>query len=508
MTRKLQHILVIDACQAERARMADTLVKAGYSVVEAASEIQCMDSLEREMPALVLFDPYMSDADGFHVLSEIRERHSADVLPIIIIGNQSNDQIVVRALTSGANDYVHKNVDATTFLARVYNHISLSQMRRQVDEQRDKLHEVLSIQRVLGNLAPEALLVENQDGLIVYRNDTLERLCHGATPLWTRDVLRLLFPIELARKLESLARTSGPCSNFEEEFHWKAPKETCIRIRSCPATTSLKGQLRMWSFCDVTEERIVENQMRAEQQLRSVAQFVQGITCHIEELLDTIAEASQTLRTITPPQAPVSECFHVIEESVESGRRLSQKTKRAVGNAAPSQTEGEDIGRVLHILLEAARLQVGERISLVLEIDPELPKVPFSLRSLSGIFGNILGNAIDAISATGEIVISARPDHGNGTVRIAFEDSGHGMDASVLERLGEPFYSTKMYSSDYTKRAKDPKGLGMWSARHLVEAHGGCLSVTSRRGQGTKIVVELPTWRDLAAHPVQGVSQP
>lgn len=506
MTRKLQHILVIDVCRAEREHTVSILAKAGYEVVETVSEIQCRDSLEREIPALILFDPYIPDGDGFHLLTEIRERHSADVLPIIVMSNKSNDQMVVRALTSGANDYVHKGLDATTFLARIYNHISLSQMRRQVDEQRNKLNEVLSIQRVLANFAPEALFVENKDGLIVFRNDTLDRLCRGVAPQSTKEALRLIFPIELASTLESLVRKSGLTGSFEEEFHWKTPQKRCVRVRSCPAIASPKADLRMWGFCDVTEARISENQVRAERQLHSVAQFVHGITFHMEELLDTITEASQALRKITPPQSPVMEFFNLINASVESGRRLSEKTKLAVGHAAPSLLDGEDVVQVLHVLTEAARIQVGERISFMLELDQVLPRVPLSLRSLSGIFGNILANAIDAISGTGEVVVSAHADMVSGTILVAFEDSGDGMDQSALQRVGEPFYSTKISPTDYIGDGKVPKGLGMWSARHLAEAHGGCLSVTSRQGDGTKIVVELPMLRHSVANSVQSAS--
>jgi signal transduction histidine kinase len=65
---------------------------------------------------------------------------------------------------------------------------------------------------------------------------------------------------------------------------------------------------------------------------------------------------------------------------------------------------------VLAVLVQAAHLQLGDRIAFVLHVSENLPMVPMSLRTISGIVGNILGNAIDAIHGTGEIHITASAD--------------------------------------------------------------------------------------------------
>lgn len=492
MSKKLQHILVVDSHQGERAELAAFLAQAGYAVVEAASTVQCMDCVERELPALVIFDPRMPVADGFHLLVEIRERYSADILPIIVVTSDSDDQMMVRALTSGANDYIHKRADRTSFVARVYNHISLSQTRRQLDEQRGKLNHILSIQRVLGNLSPEALLVEDSSGVVVYRNDTLDRLCGGRVPNTTKDALYMIFPPEVVASLHSERRERGTME-FEREIQWSSPRERCVRVRVCPATPMPGEDLRVWGFRDITHERLLEHQHQAERQLASVSQFVRGITTHVESLLADISRASQMLKRVTAEQAAAAEHLGTIDDRIASGRRLAEKTRLAVGHDAGGSADSEDVGCVLEVLAESARVQVGERITLVLEVEDDLPKVMMSLRDLSGIFGNVLRNAIDAIGDTGEIVISARRDPISDTVRVQFEDSGAGMEEGVLNRIGEPFYTTKVGSRAEPETSDaSGRGLGVWSARHLVEAHGGSLSVSSRPGNGTKVVVDLP----------------
>ena len=91
--------------------------------------------------------------------------------------------------------------------------------------------------------------------------------------------------------------------------------------------------------------------------------------------------------------------------------------------------------------------------------------------------------AAEAQPADGRVRASARiaPDDA-GWVEICVEDRGSGIPAEDLERVFEPFYTTK------------PKGtgLGLATVHRIVEAHGGRLALTSRRGEGTAVRVLLP----------------
>jgi PleD family two-component response regulator len=170
MTRKTQAILVVDSCADSRACMVQELSLAGYTVAEAASPEQCLDFVDHEFPALVILDPHMPGADGFGLLTAIRERLSAAIMPIIISSADANSNTIVRFLTMGANDYVAKPVDSNVFLARVYTQIHLGQARRQITEQQERLNHVLAVQRVLGNMTSEGLVVTDDGGRIIYRN--------------------------------------------------------------------------------------------------------------------------------------------------------------------------------------------------------------------------------------------------------------------------------------------------------------------------------------------------
>ena len=96
------------------------------------------------------------------------------------------------------------------------------------------------------------------------------------------------------------------------------------------------------------------------------------------------------------------------------------------------------------------------------------------------VFINILKNGIEAMPSGGSLYIIAKVDKGN--VRIQFRDEGVGMDKAQLDRLGQPYYSTKEKGT----------GLGMMISFDIVQRMRGKISVESQQGKGTTFTILLP----------------
>jgi signal transduction histidine kinase len=102
--------------------------------------------------------------------------------------------------------------------------------------------------------------------------------------------------------------------------------------------------------------------------------------------------------------------------------------------------------------------------------------------------GNVLENAIQALDGGAgriEVTVRALPaEEGEGSpaVEISVADSGSGMDRRTLERLFEPYFSTKDTGT----------GLGMAITRNTVAEHGGRIDAESESGRGTRVTIRLP----------------
>jgi signal transduction histidine kinase len=93
---------------------------------------------------------------------------------------------------------------------------------------------------------------------------------------------------------------------------------------------------------------------------------------------------------------------------------------------------------------------------------------------------NLLQNALEASGEGGAVRVRCGLETGRARVTIA--DRGAGMPADVLQRAGEPFFTTRAQGT----------GLGLHLSRQLVQGAGGTLEIASRAGEGTTVDVRLP----------------
>ena len=119
-------------------------------------------------------------------------------------------------------------------------------------------------------------------------------------------------------------------------------------------------------------------------------------------------------------------------------------------------------------------------VELVRYLDPELPAVRIDRETFRSAILNLLINATQAMEEGGQLMVRTRAA-GLG-VMIELIDTGPGMGAETLARVFEAFYSTKQGGS----------GLGLPTARKIIEAHSGSIDIESAPGRGTKLAIWLP----------------
>jgi signal transduction histidine kinase len=145
----------------------------------------------------------------------------------------------------------------------------------------------------------------------------------------------------------------------------------------------------------------------------------------------------------------------------------------------------EELGQLLDFFAIRAH-EAG--VEVVRYLDPELPSVRLDRETFRSAILNLLLNAVQAMEAGGQLVIRTRAA-GLG-VLVELIDTGPGMDAETLGKVFRAFYTTKQGGS----------GLGLPTARKIIEAHGGTIDVESTPGRGTKVTIWLPAPPRLPPH--------
>ena len=125
-------------------------------------------------------------------------------------------------------------------------------------------------------------------------------------------------------------------------------------------------------------------------------------------------------------------------------------------------------------------------VELVPRIADDMPEIFADKRAVNQILLNLVSNAIKFTDRGGRVIVDARRE--GRCVALTVEDTGVGIDADDLPRVGEPFFQAR---ASYDRR-HEGTGLGVSIVKGLVKLHGGDLDIRSRPGEGTRVTVRLP----------------
>jgi two-component system sensor histidine kinase AtoS len=111
--------------------------------------------------------------------------------------------------------------------------------------------------------------------------------------------------------------------------------------------------------------------------------------------------------------------------------------------------------------------------------------------TLRQLFMNLLINSVEAVSEQGKITVMLNSFSDEGYIEVAFRDNGCGIPEKALEKIFDPFFSTKT--------GKSNAGLGLSICQHIVELHQGLITCSSRPGKGTLFSIRFPIFSPEAA---------
>ena len=114
-------------------------------------------------------------------------------------------------------------------------------------------------------------------------------------------------------------------------------------------------------------------------------------------------------------------------------------------------------------------------------LDPELPSISLDSQTLQAAFVNLVKNAMEAMPNGGQLVARTRITRTG--VALDLIDTGCGMEANALLNMFKEFYTSK----------EDGTGLGLPTAKKIIEAHNARINVQSEVGRGTSFTIEFPT---------------
>jgi two-component system sensor histidine kinase PilS (NtrC family) len=381
----------------------------------------------------------------------------------------------------GAQDVAPAGETTGVFVAHALAFLGVAllarHLARQVQTGRRELSELGEIHRRIVDNVPSGLLSIDARGGILSFNREAERITGLTAAQVVGRPVASVFP-ELAPK-----RALHGLERFELAFQ-RADGQRRLLGMSASELRGEEGaaQGAILIFQDLTRIADMEEQLRRSERLGAVGQLAAGLAHEIRNPLASLSGAVELLSADLRAEDAASRRLAEIVRCETA--RLNRLVTDFLTYARPGPGELEPVS-VRDLLAELRQLwNAAEYGGVELRVAADAQCVaranPDQLRQ---VLWNLARNAAEAQPADGRVQISARLDLTDGRwVEIAVEDRGVGIPAADVERVFEPFYTTK------------PKGtgLGLATVHRIVEAHGGRLALASRPGEGTAVRLRLP----------------
>ena len=235
---------------------------------------------------------------------------------------------------------------------------------------------------------------------------------------------------------------------------------------------------------DITQRRNMEQQLLQADKLASLGQLSAGVAHEINNPLGLILGYTQLMLREEPDSSQKYEDLKTIEKHTRNCKTI---VEALLNFARKTETKKVlvDVNCAIEQVLTVIRHQFElSGIAVHAHYDSELPQVLGDTEKLKQVVMNLVMNARQSISKTGQITISTRYHSTNHKIAIAVQDTGSGIPPHVLTRIFDPFFTTKPTGQG--------TGLGLSVSYGIMKEHDGEITVESEPEKGSLFSVTLP----------------
>lgn len=498
----MKKVLFVGHNDLVRTALTEVVKQAGngheYELTAIKSAKEAITILHEDISTfdIMVVDSSLADMEGLTFCKTLQE-HRIPILKILLLEN-SDEALTNEALKAGINDFIVKDAGGdylalfpailTKVILACDNCISYKQVERLIRESEEKFQKAFMS-------SPNPITISTaENGSILEANDTaIEQLGYSREECIGKTSVEL--GIVTARDREMLRKIlmdKGYVDNLEMKVKTKKGEKRTVLLSG--STISLRGQeCVILTVNDITQRKLIESELMKTRTLDSIGNLAGGIARDFNDFLTSImGNISIALMSMHD--------VNKIHKSLSRAEAIAIKAADLATKLLTFSDGGSPFYRECSVA-ELIRDLTGSRFkgsgAVILYNKPAgLWPVVGDEAQLHQLLYNILLNAVEAVPNGGDILVSTE----NTTllkdnpqflspgdyVKVIIKDSGPGIPASDLDKIFDPFFSTK----DTITRSGT--GLGLSICRSIITKHNGYIGVSSVKGRGTVVEVFIP----------------
>lgn len=473
-----QTILIVDDTSTNIEILLDLLK--GYDLLVATNGHNALEIAKNEKLDLILLDIMMPEMDGYEVCERLKSNPNTSDIPIMFITAKTDEESIEKGFEVGALDYVAKPFKPKELISRVKTHLKINHLINNLEEVNEEVSHIL-------NTTMEAVFVFDGEKCTDVNIEALKLFeCKDKC-----DVIDKTF-VDFA-KLNLFEK--------DDDTPYEIEAIKCNGI-SFPALVRFKKlqlkskKIGVFAVLDLSEIKDKELMLSQKTKMESMGEMITNIAHQWRQPLSVISTSASgmllqkefgvlTDELITELGGSIIESCDFLSQTIEDFQELTHSQKTDKDSFFLSSVI-EDMKGVFGSHFDEYNL------NLIVNIDDDF-KIYSYKKGLEQVILNILKNSIDVLYEKKlpekYIFINAFKHREQKTI-IEIYDNGNGIDEEILDKIFEPYFTTKHKSQG--------TGLGLYSSFNIIKNMGGILSVENsefiyndKNYKGAKFTIKL-----------------
>jgi len=483
-------------------------------VVTAQSGLKGIEKARQYLPDTILLDIQMPVLDGYDVCRRLKEEPRTKNIPVIFItAIETDSPSRIKGLEIGGDAFITKPIQEKELAAQINAMLRISRSRGQLEvekmtleekeqEKTRALKESEERYRTITENSPDIISRYDKNLRHLYVSPNIRSITGKEAGEFIGKTHREIdFPDEIRIPIEQAIMKTFETGEQQELEYWYNPPDNSspifINKRLKPEfNTDGSVQTVIGVSSDTTEKKKLIEQLHQAQKMEAIGTLAGGIAHDFNNILGVILGYTELVMEDTPKDTLQ---YENLLQVITAARRAEEMVKQILAFSRKSEEEKKPV-YIRHILTEAIKMlrsTIPTTIDIQYNIGDNLGLVMANPTQIHQVIVNLATNAAYAMRENGgvlEINLHQLNMDKNktkdmnlvpGTYQcLTIQDNGHGMSPEILERIFEPYFTTK--------KTGEGTGMGLSVVHGIVRTHGGDITVSSEPCKGTSFSVYFP----------------